>query len=159
MTQDIDWSGIRAAATAMQSVNAAAEQASKGLPPEEAERLRERINKRAYRERWLDKHQELANLKPTNAKPLSKSVQKGHEIVSNTLESDGKETRIALSRGILKGARHIVSLKPEKIIAEALNIKSLTASAAQVHGWADTQQTSVRIALFTGGDDTPVIDV
>lgn len=87
VSQAIDWSGIRAAAITFDSVNAAAIQAGANLPPDEAERLRQRINKRAMRERWMDVSKVARLSKPTNAKPLSNSVLSGSAAIRRTVES------------------------------------------------------------------------
>lgn len=124
-TQQIDWSGIRAAAIALDSVNAAAIRAGANLPPEEAERLRQRINKRALREQWLSKSKALALTAPTNAKPLSKSVQTGADSVLSALIDDSNATRIGFS----KAARKVAESLPNK--SESALLDKDTAQAAK----------------------------
>jgi len=69
---EIDWPGIRAAAIALNSVRLAAIKASQNLPPDEQRRFVERVNKRAYRERWLDKAKVLSKPRDNGSLPLSK---------------------------------------------------------------------------------------
>ena len=69
---DVDWPGLRAAAVALQSVRLAAIKASAHLPPDEQRRFVERVNKRAYRERWLHKAKVLSKPRDNGSLPLSK---------------------------------------------------------------------------------------
>lgn len=95
--QAVDWSGIKAAAIALQSVNEAARRASINLPPDEAERFRNRVNKRAYRERWLDQNAILAETATVrNAKPLSQNVQSGSELLHALAQSDQNPAILSL---------------------------------------------------------------
>ncbi len=85
--EQIDWSGLRAAAITLQSVRDAARRASAHLPAAEQNRFIERVNKRAYRERWLEKAREIEGTSPTNAKPLSMPVQTGPQVLSKMVQS------------------------------------------------------------------------
>ncbi len=81
MSQIIDWPGIRAAAVALNSVRDAAMRAASQLPPIEQQRFVERVNKRAYRERWLDQARDLSNL-ATMALCLCPNLSKRAQIAS-----------------------------------------------------------------------------
>jgi hypothetical protein len=95
--QAVDWSGLKAAAIALQSVNEAARRASINLPPAEAERFRNRVNKRAYRERWLDQNASLAETATVrNAKHLSKNVQTGSELLANMAQAEHNPAILSL---------------------------------------------------------------
>lgn len=86
-SHQIDWSGIRAAAIALQSVRDAARRASAHLPPDEQNRFIERVNKRAYRERWIEKAREIQGTSPTHTKPLSMPVQTGPQLLTKMVQS------------------------------------------------------------------------
>lgn len=96
----LDWSGIKAAAIALNSVNAAAIQVGANLPPQEQNRLRERINKRALRERWLDKANQLALSKPVqgNPLPITGPVQNGSDALASILSERKNTTKLHLSK-------------------------------------------------------------
>jgi hypothetical protein len=137
----------------MNSVNAAAVAAGANLPAEEANRLRERINKRALRERWLDHAEALVQSIPTNALPLSKPVQTGADLLQNALKEDSSASKIGFSRAARKAAEHLAEQEPETILKHSRQMQDTAKTAALVHGWAGTAQgsgTSVNIALLTG---------
>lgn len=116
------------------------------------------VKKWSAREQWFPEPVEVQR-PPTMQKMSVPNVPNAAVALLNTLEEHGKATRFNLSKGILRASKHVAALSPDILLAEAPNIKALTASAAQIHGWAETAQTSVRIALFTGGEDKLVIDV
>lgn len=90
--QSIDWSGIKTAAVALNSVRDAAMRAAIALPEPEKTRFIERVNKRAYRERWLDgvPKKEIPVVHTVIPKSvqrdklLAASVQTGAEILDGT---------------------------------------------------------------------------
>lgn len=87
MSQQIDWSGIRAAAVAIGSVRDAAMRAAIALPPDQKARFVERVNKRAYRERWLKYPslvQATVSKRVQTDQTLAKSVQTGAAIIDGT---------------------------------------------------------------------------
>ena len=148
VSAELDWSGIRAAAIAMGSVNAAAIQAGANLPPDEAERLRERINKKALRHGWMAHAKQLMANKPQQAKPLSNSVQSGADSLANSLADDSQATRIHISQAARRGAKHIAESDPAHIAKGAQNLRHLAATASQVHGWEEKRDTSVTVNLL-----------
>jgi hypothetical protein len=96
-TANIDWSGLKCAAIALNSVQEAARQAAVNLPDIERRRFVERVNKRAYRERWLDKARAISKPNVAAAKPLSNFVQSGSDTLANTLASRLNASRLNLS--------------------------------------------------------------
>ena len=136
--QEIDWAGIRAAAIALQSVRLAATKASAHLPPNEQRRFVERVNKRAYRERWLDKAKALSKPRDNGSLPLSKPVQTGADALAEILADDNRQTRISLSGAARKAAEHLAASNPAKIVREHHALRSITKSAAELHNWNQT---------------------
>ena len=134
---EIDWPGLRAAAIALNSVRLAATKASQNLPPDEQRRFVERVNKRAYRERWMDKARAMSQPKIAGALPLSKNVQTGSDVLSDILAEDSRETRIDLSAAARKAAGTLAKMPGSKIIKHAQAHKHVTASSAILHWWND----------------------
>ncbi len=175
-SQAIDWSGIRAAAVALGSVNMAAERVAANLPPDQAERIRERINKRAYRERWLaDPRRDTAKsavvqMPKPNVQSLVQTVQSGAEMLSNQLADDKRETTLAAAK-FARRAMQDAADAPEPLEV-ARQAKDAFQVAAVLHGiGVTTGPTHVQINLLGGAygekaaqateteQDTPVIDV
>jgi hypothetical protein len=135
--QEIDWSGIRAAAIALNSVRLAAIKASQHLPTDEQRRFVERVNKRAYRERWMEKARAMSQPKIAGALPLSKNVQTGSDVLKETLTEDSRETRIGLSAAARKAAETFAKMPGKKVIKHAQAHRHVTRSASVLHGWDD----------------------
>jgi len=102
--EDIDWSGLRAAAVAI-GIRKAARQAACDLPPDEQERFLQRAMKRCSRQKWLVKsEQDEADAIVTSPTSLSANVRKGADVLSEVLADDSRETRIGLSAAARKAA-------------------------------------------------------
>jgi DNA-binding PucR family transcriptional regulator len=149
----IDWSGIRAAAIALNSVRAAADRAGANLPEDERRRFVERVNKRAYRERWLEDARALSTTAPTNAKPLSKAVQTGANSLALRLEEDSNETKIGFSTAARKVASKVATMPPSLDKDRAQAVRHWAGVASSVHGWdaktGDDRGTVINIGILT----------
>ena len=108
---EIDWPGLRAAAVALQSVRLAAIKASVHLPPDEQRRFVERVNKRAYRERWLDKAKALSKPRDNGSLPLSKPVQSGADAIKQTLAERRQESIVHLSKYTVEAGKRLADSK------------------------------------------------
>jgi len=133
--EEIDWPGLRAAAVALNSVRAAAVQAAASLPPDERKRFVERVNKRAWRGRWLDRARAIAKPRDNGSLPLSKPVQTGADVLKETLAADSRETRIGLSAAARKAAKTFAKMPGAKVIKHAQAHRHVTTSASVLHGW------------------------
>ena len=154
MSQPIDWPGIRASAVALQSVREAAMRAASNLPSDEARRFVERVNKRAYRERWLDHAKALAKPRDNGSLPLSKPVQSGADSLQDALLEHGNATKLALSTAARRGAEHLAKARPAAILKRHHALRNVTAAAAQLHGWDSGKGgTHVSLNLLSIGGD------
>jgi hypothetical protein len=150
----IDWAGIRVVAITLNSVRAAAERAAESLPLDERTRFIERVNKRAYRERWLEKARLLASTAPTIARPLSSNVQTGADVIAKSIAENSNATRVALSQIARKGAEAMVKRKGATIasVKQARTLRDLTAASAQIGGWDSGKGgTSMEFKILNAG--------
>jgi hypothetical protein len=107
--EEIDWPGIRAAAIALNSVRLAAMKASQNLSAAEQRRFVERVNKRAYRERWLDKAKVLSKPRDNGSLPLSKPVQSGADAIAATLAERKEKSALHLSRYVVDASQKLAN--------------------------------------------------
>jgi hypothetical protein len=133
--QAVDWSGLKAAAIALQSVQDAARRAASTLPVSEQQRFIERVNKRAYRERWLDHAKALSLSAPTNAKPLSNSVQSGSELLLTRLKSHGDNTKQNLAEVAENASKVLLKKKGNALLKQHQAFKNFVSGSGQLHGW------------------------
>jgi len=110
-SEEIDWPGIRAAAVALQSVRLAAIKASAHLPPHEQRRFVERVNKRAYRERWLEKAKALSKPRDNGSVRLSKPVQTGADVVAQTLTERRHNSALHLAKYAEQAGKNLAKSK------------------------------------------------
>jgi hypothetical protein len=117
-SEEIDWSGLRAAAVGI-GIRPAARQAARDLPPDEQERFVQRAMKRCSRQKWLAKaQQDKADAVATSARTLSANVRTGADALAHTLAERRQDSvvhlskyavdagkRLAQSKGDLKNAR------------------------------------------------------
>jgi hypothetical protein len=137
--QDIDWSGLRAAAVAI-GIRPAARRAAEDLPPHERERFIQRAMKRCSREKWLVKAQQhKADAVVTSPTALSANVRKGSDVLSEILTEDSRETRIGLSSAARNAAETFAKMPGGKVIKHAHAHRHITASASTLHGWDEAQ--------------------
>jgi hypothetical protein len=137
--QDIDWSGLRAAAVAI-GIRPAARQAAHDLPPHERERFIQRAMKRCSREKWLVKsQQDKGHAIVTSPTALSANVRKGADVLSEILTEDSRETRIGLSSAARNAAETFANMPGGKVIKHAHAHRHITASASTLHGWDEAQ--------------------
>lgn len=144
MSQLIDWPGIRAAAVALQSVREAAMRASAHLPPNEQRRLVERINKRAYRERWLDHAKALAKPRDNGSLPLSKPVQNGSDSLAIALNEHKNATRMSLAKSVRSMAQKAEKAK----LAQSSRVLDVARTAgATFEDWQPKQGTQTNVMV------------
>ena len=134
----IDWPGIRTAAVALRSVHAAAVQAAADLPADEAKRLVDRIDKRAYRERWLERAGEMSKTAPTNAIPLSKPVQNGSDLLARTLSQRKDKSALHLSRYVVMASEQAARLKGVHTLTSAQDVRHV--AGVRSHLWPEDRQ-------------------
>ena len=145
---EVDWTGLRAAAVAI-GIRKAARQAARDLPPVEQERFVQRAMKRCSREKWLAKaHQDKFDA-IASTRTWSANVRSGADAIAETLserrhnsalhlakyaEESGK--RLAESKGDLKNARSFqqiaagrANLFPEQAPSAAIQVNVLSFAA------------------------------
>jgi hypothetical protein len=71
----------------------------------------ERVNKRAYRERWLDKAKELSKPRDNGSLPLSKPVQTGANVLAATLAERKGKSALHLSRYFVDASQNVANSK------------------------------------------------
>jgi len=110
---------------------------SQNLPPGEQRGFVERVNKRAYRERWLNKAKALSKPRDNGSLPLSKPVQTGADPLATALADDSDATRICLSRAHRKAAETLAGMSGGKLARgeTAGALKDHGNGVALVHGW------------------------
>jgi S1-C subfamily serine protease len=149
VAQQVDWSGLRAAAVVI-GVREAARQASSHLPPDEQRRFTQRVMQRSHREGWI-RSKLAATVKTTQAMPLSANVSNGSDALVNQLADDSKATRIGLSKGLRKAAEHISALDGDQVTKQAQNVRHVASASSAVHGWEEQKQgpnVMVNVALL-----------
>lgn len=132
----IDWSGIRVSALII-GVREAARRAAANLTAQEQTRFVNRVLKRSEREMWLataqsDKAQPLTK---SQAKPMSANVINGADLLATRLETDNRETKLSLSRGIRRVSEHIGKQTGSKLFKSTKAVKETVGAASQLHGW------------------------
>jgi hypothetical protein len=158
-TDNIDWSGLRAAAVAI-GIRPACRQATADMSPEDAARFTERAMKRCSREGWItaaDKLRTLATMSAPSA--LSANVRTGAEIIQNTQLEDSEASKtyaLQYARRTLKRAAQVAQDSPDEALAIAPNVASVTKVASTAGAWSQPVD-SVRINVFS--DAAKVIDV
>jgi hypothetical protein len=153
---DVDWTGLRAAAVAI-GIRKAARQAARDLPPDEQERFVQRAMKRCSREKWLVKYEQVkADAVAMSPTALSANVRTGADALANALAEDSQATRIAAARAHRKATEHAANLSGQtlmdKDVAQAL--KHHDQGAAIVHGWSEMEQAqgahvAINIAMLS----------
>lgn len=146
----IDWSGLKVAAISLNSVRAAADRAAANLPEDERRRFIERVNKRAYRERWLDNARALSVTAPTNAKPLSNNVQSGADSLATKLAEDSNATKNGFSTMARRVAEAAGKYTPTKALKSSRALRDVATIAGQVHGWTDKGGDDRRVMINIG---------
>ena len=136
--EEIDWTGLRAAAVTI-GIRKAARHAARYLPLNEQERFVQRAMKRCSRQKWLVKsQQDKADAALTSPTALSANVRTGSDVLSDLLEEDSRETRLGLSAAARKAAETLAKMPGEKVIKHAQAHRHVTASSSVLHGWDKT---------------------
>jgi len=157
--QQVDWSGLKAAAIALNSVQEAARRASNSLPAPEQQRFIERVNKRAYRERWLDQAKALSLSAPTNAKPLSNSVQTGSELLLSKLKQHGDNTKQNLAEVAENASIALKQKKGNALLKQHKAFRDFVSGSGQLHDWGNgTLGGSVSVNILTNQAAVQVVE-
>jgi len=113
---DVDWSGLRAAAVAI-GIRPAARQAARDLPPHEQERFVQRAMKRCSREKWLVKaQQDKANAVATRTRTLSANVRSGADALANALSDESCAIRMNVASALCEAAEHFAEMPGEQLL-------------------------------------------
>src|SRR5262249_11044867 len=137
---DVDWSGLRAAAVAI-GIRPAARQAARDLPPHEQERFVQRAMKRCSREKWLVKaQQDKADAAATSTRTLSANVRSGADAVAHTLNERKDKSALHLSKYAVDAGKQLADSKGnlkyagafQKIAAGRANLFPEQAPANQI---------------------------
>ena len=137
----IDWPGIRAAALVL-GVREAARQAAANLPDIERQRFVFRVLKRSKREGWIKaKLSSMSSVPRNSGKPMSSNVATGAHVVAIGLAELSHETRIGLAQLAKRAVDHAVKSKRALSLSSTSDLRQLTASAAQIGGWNEGEQT------------------
>lgn len=131
--EDIDWSGIRAAAVVI-GVREAARRAACDLPQQEQDRFTERVMKRCSREGWLTKG-EYVKASPREVMPLSAPVRTGSDLLLEHLEECDAESKKGYATVSRKLAGHFACMEAEKLIACTPAVKDGVSIADKTFGW------------------------
>lgn len=62
--------------------------------------------------------------------------------LANLLEEDNRETKLSLSRGIRRIAKHIENEKEDRLFEKADRVKNVVSSASQLHNWEAKEEGS-----------------
>jgi len=109
--EDIDWSGLRAAAVAI-GIRKAARQAACDLPPDEQERFVQRAMKRCSREKWLVKaQQDKADAVATSTRTLSANVRSGADALAQTLTERRHNSALHLAKYAEQAGKNLAKSK------------------------------------------------
>jgi hypothetical protein len=92
--------------------------AAADLPPIERNRFVERVNKRAYRERWLDLPPD-SKPRTNGSLPLSKAVQNGSDTLALTLAERHGKSRLHLSKYVIDASEKSAKSKGDHKLARS----------------------------------------
>lgn len=106
---------------------------------------------RAKREGWTQQIERAKAIVPQQ----SKAIIPGNATVS-AIADLGRESRLALGKGLHKASAHVANLKGAEIVAQADKVSSLTKASATVFGWQDEVRTPLlRLELIATASDEP----
>jgi hypothetical protein len=149
VSQQIDWSGIRANAVTM-GIRAAARAAAVNLPPDEANRLVKRALKRAEREGWVKaKEKAMSSVVVVNEKTLSSNVVNGADSMAIELAENSKQSRTSLGKAVVKAAKTFEDMPGPEIIEKGQQLRNVAASGSQVFGWEDRKAADAGLVSVT----------
>lgn len=99
---------------------------------------------RAMKEGWSEQIR-----KAREAATQSKQIIPG-EKTAQVLGTLAQKSRIALAKGLHKGAEHVESMTGAAIIEKAPQIASLTRASGQVFAWQDSAPPTLRLDVIAG---------
>jgi hypothetical protein len=88
----------------------------------------------ARRDNW-----QIVTPKP-NGPPRNQPAIKASDALRSSLEEDNHATKLSLSKGLRKAAKHVESSEGSTLFAKAKNVKELVGAASQLHQWEQVEQ-------------------
>jgi hypothetical protein len=79
----------------------------------------ERVNKRAYRERWLAKARVISKTRDNGSQPLSKPVQTGADALAATFAERKEKSALHLSRYVVDASQKLANSKGKLQLARS----------------------------------------
>jgi len=151
--EDIDWSGLRAAAVAI-GIRKAARQAACDLPPDEQERFLQRAMKRCSREKWLAKSQQVkADAVAISPTALSANVRKGADVLAQTLAERRQNSSLHLAKYAEESGKRLAESKGD--LSNARSFQQIAAGRANL--FPDAQRNiQVGVNVLNYAAITPV---
>jgi len=142
--QAIDWSGLKTAAIALGSVRDAAIRAAGTLiSPEDRNRFVERVNKRAYRERWLDESK--------GKTPSPNVVQTGADVLSTELKERSDKIKSNLAEVAENASEELLKKKGNALLKQHQAFKNFVGGSSQLLAWDTTRPGgSISLNILTG---------
>lgn len=109
------------------------------------------VRQRSSREGWLANLPRSQPLPPSMVRPVTVVTSAANLLVQELSDLGGK-SRIAVARGLHKGAKEIEQMPGSYIVANATDIQSTVKSLAVIHAWqADRPATKINLHV-TGGN-------
>jgi Putative ATPase subunit of terminase (gpP-like) len=94
----------------------------------------------AKREKWFTVE---AKPQPPSQAIIPQALQaKPSDALASILSDENRETKLSLSRGVRRLAKHIENLPAEMLFVGADKVKQAVASASQIHGWEESKGTA-----------------
>jgi hypothetical protein len=125
---NVDWSAVRVLAVAV-GVREAARQ---------MQISEDAVRQRSKREGWMTSARAAAQralVKPVTS--VSPDVVSPADALANALSNDSRETKLGLSAAARNAAKAFARMPGERVIDKAQQLRHVTASSSQVHGWDD----------------------
>lgn len=109
----------------------------------------------ARREKWTQTIESAKSIPRTDAPcapDVAGVVAQSHD---DEMKSASRQTKSALARGLLKGAKHVETLEGVSVLASAREISSLAGAASKVHEWerGERELGGVNIAISISRED------
>ena len=83
----------------------------------------------------------MSSIPRNSGKPLSSNVATGAHSIATGLATITHETRIGLAKLAKRAVDHAIKSKRALPVSSTGDLRQLTASAAQIGGWDDREQT------------------
>ncbi len=87
-------------------------------------------------------------LPPTISNPRNATIatKKPSDALADTLRDESRQTKLNLSRGILRASRAIAEADPRELLEKADKVKAMAGAGSVVHSWEE-KQTNVGLNL------------